>query len=68
MGQLIPPAPGLNFLTTRQLTELDAKLAELSAQSRRAGQGMQLTLILNENGMLTSFAEPLLVSKIKQRG
>lgn len=67
MGLAIGPAPGLKFLTTRQIAELDDYLATVAAEAAPKRQGAILTLVLNENGRLIEFGEPLLRRKIKQR-
>lgn len=65
MGQLIAPAPGMKFLTTRQIIELDDYLATASAAMR--GQGAILSLVMDERGLLRQFCEPLPLNKIKLR-
>lgn len=67
MTQLIPAAPGLKFLTTRQMIELDDYLATAAEKIRRSGQGAILPLVLNSRGLLTQFGEPVLLSKIQVR-
>lgn len=65
MGQLIAPAPGMKFLTTRQIIELDDYLATASTVVQ--GHGAILSLVMDERGLLVRFCEPLPLTKIKLR-
>jgi hypothetical protein len=49
------------------MIELDDYLATAAEKIRRSGQGAILPLVLNANGLLTQFGEPVLLSKIKVR-
>jgi hypothetical protein len=63
----IPPAPGLQFLTTRQVIELDDYLATAAAAIRPQRTGAILTLVMNEHGQLVQYGEPMLLSRINAR-
>lgn len=65
MSNIVPPAKGLNFLTWAQIEQLDARLLALAAQARESRCGMQIFLQLNENGMLTTCGQPMVMEKIR---
>jgi hypothetical protein len=61
----VPAARGLSFLTWAQVEQIDARLASLAAYAKASGCGVQMFLQVNENGLLTSCGEPMIVHKVK---
>ena len=61
----IPPAKGLSYLTWAQVEQIDARLASLAAYAAMEKSGMQMFLQVNENGMLVSCGQTMLIEKIK---
>ncbi|GIK36541.1 MAG: hypothetical protein BroJett011_03740 [Chloroflexota bacterium] len=61
----VPPAKGLSFLTWAQIEQIDARLASLAAYAQASGAGVQMFLQVNENGMLVTCGQTMLIEKIK---
>ncbi len=61
----VPPAKGLTFLTWAQIEQIDARLASLAAYAEQTHTGVQMFLQVNENGMLTTCGQTMLIEKIK---
>lgn len=64
MGR-VPPAKGLSYLTWAQVEQIDARLASLAAYAEQTRCGVQMFLQVNENGMLVSCGQTMLIEKIK---
>lgn len=61
----VPAAKGLRFLTWAQVEQIDERLASLAAYAEQTRTGVQMFLQVNENGMLTTCGQTMLIEKIK---
>jgi len=61
----VPPAQGLSYLTWAQIEQIDTQLAQLAASARQMQRGAQMFLQVNENGMLVTCGQPMVIEKIK---
>lgn len=61
------PAPGFQKLTTKQLLEIDAKVASLGAYAAATGQELMMVIYINKNGHPTSIGAPLEMSRLSAK-
>lgn len=64
---MVPPAPGLTQLTTRQVMDLDAKIRSLCAYTEATQEEIHLPIIIR-NGKPIKIGRPLLIEKFNPVG
>jgi hypothetical protein len=60
----VQAAPGCRKLTTKQIMELDEKVASLGAMAAATGQAMMLVVFINPSGQPICYGDPLHVHKL----